>query len=241
MNKPTRPSRRTTSIFRAVPLTLLAMTAAAQAQPPDARQARTIAVTGEGEVKAAPDQASLSAGVVTQARTAADALAANSRTMNAVFATLKRLGLPDKSIQTSDFSVSPQYPPDRSDETGKIIGYRVSNEVTATVEIAKLGPALDALVSAGSNSLGNIAFTIRDPKPLLAQARAGAVADAIVRAQTYAKAAGVALGPILTISEGEAEAPRPLYRMATTVAAPAPIAGGEESVAASVNVVFEIR
>ncbi len=226
----------------AAPLMLLAMSVAAQAQPPD-QHPRTISVSGEGEVKAAPDQASLSTGVVTQARNAADALAANTRAMNAVFAALKRLGIPDKAIQTSDFSVSPQYPPDRSDDTGRIIGYRVSNEVNATVEIGKLGVALDALVNAGSNSLGSIAFTIRDPKPLLAQARAAAVADAIVRAQTYAKAAGVSLGPILTISEGEAEPPRPLYRMAMTAAAPGapPIAGGEESVTATVSVTFEIR
>ncbi|HEY1612776.1 MAG TPA: SIMPL domain-containing protein [Rhizomicrobium sp.] len=204
---------------------------------------RTISVSGQGDIKAPPDQASLSSGVVTQARTAADALAGNTRAMNAVFATLKRLGIPDKQIQTSDFSVTPQYPPDRAgSDTGRITGYRVSNEVTATVDLAKLGPALDALVAAGSNSIGNIAFAIRDPKPLLAAARAAAVADAIARAQTYAKAGGVSLGPILSISEAGAEEPHPVYRMAMApMSAAAPVAGGQESIDASVNVTFQIR
>ena len=224
--------------------TCLALFAPQPLRAESAAPQRTLSVSGMGEIKAAPDEASLSTGVVSQARGAADALAQNTRAMNAVFAALKRLGVSDKSIQTSDFSVTPQYQPDRSgSETGRIIGYRVSNEVSASVDLAKLGPALEALVGSGSNTLGNIAFTIRDPKPLLAQARAAAIADAIVRAQTYAKAAGVALGPILTISEGEAEAPRPLYRMAMSAAAPAPppVAGGEESVTATVSVTFQIR
>src|SRR5215469_9503647 len=87
---------------------------AATAQPANAPIERTLTVSGEGETKATPDQARLSAGVVTQAHRAADALAANTRAMNEVFATLKRMGIPDKSIQTSDFSVEPQYAPDRS-------------------------------------------------------------------------------------------------------------------------------
>src|SRR5580698_6719195 len=78
--------------------------AAAPAMPP-----RTITVTGEGQTSAVPDEARLSSGVVSQGRTAADALAANSRAMNQVFATLKQLGIPEKSIQTSEFTVSPQY------------------------------------------------------------------------------------------------------------------------------------
>ncbi|HEX4080463.1 MAG TPA: SIMPL domain-containing protein [Rhizomicrobium sp.] len=206
---------------------------------------RTLTVSGEGEVKAVPDEAHLSAGVVTQARRAADALAANTRAMNAVFAALKRLGIPEKSIQTADFSVTPQSAGDRGGNAGqKISGYEVSNEVWVAVDdLARLGPALDALVASGANTLGDIDFTLRDPKPLLAEARADAMKDAIARAGTYAAAGGFRLGQILAVSEVGAEMPRPMAAapMMRMAAAPVPVAAGENSVGVTVTVTFEIR
>src|SRR5215469_13141910 len=85
---------------------------AADAAPP-----RTLTVSGDGEAKAVPDEAHLSAGVVSQAKKAADALAANTRAMNEVFATLKRFGIPEKDIQTSQFSVEPQHATDHNGNT----------------------------------------------------------------------------------------------------------------------------
>jgi hypothetical protein len=110
--------------------------------------------------------------------------------------------------------------------------------------VKTLGPALDALVTAGANQINAISFSLRDPKPLLAAAREQAVADAIARAQTLTKAAGVTLGPILTIQEGGADVPRPVYVAARLMAGappPTPTAAGEQSVTASVSIVFEIK
>ena len=212
-------------------LSTLCVTLVARAQPVSQLEPRILTVSGEAEVKAKPDQAMLSAGVVTQTKTAADALAANSRAMNAVFATLKRLGIPDRLIQTSNFSVNPQYPDYNSKEPRQIVSYQVSNTVSVTVDdLDKLGPALDALVSSGANSLGDISFTIRDPKPLMTQAREAAVKDAMARAQTLARAASVALGPIVAINEGVIAPPQPLYRAITVTASRAPetpISAGE--------------
>jgi uncharacterized protein YggE len=212
---------------------------------PASTQPRTITVSGEGEVKAVPDQAILSAGVVSQAVTADEALATNRRAMNAVFATLKRQGIPDRAIRTSEFSVQPQYGEQRQGNAPPhIVGYQVSNNVSVTVDdLSKLGGAIDALVASGANSMGGISFTIRDPKPLLRQARDAAVKDAMDRASVYAKAAGVALGHVVQISEGGAEAPRPVFRAMALDASPAqtPIAAGEQTVAAQVTVSFEIK
>ena len=86
-----------------------------------------------------------------------------------------------------------------------------------------------------------MSFSIQNNAPLLEKARAQAVADARARAETYAKAAGVTLGPILAISEGSGEAvPRPMYRMAA-MAAETRIAPGEQSITADVSVVWEIH
>jgi uncharacterized protein YggE len=207
---------------------------------------RVITVSGEGEVRAAPDEAMLSAGVVTTARTAATALADNSHAMNQVFATLRGAGVPEKSIQTSGFNVSPQYATDKDgSQTARITGYQVSNTVNVTVDdLSKVGPTLDALVASGANSIGGISFDIKDPKAALAEARKRAVGDAVARAQTLAQAAGVTLGPITSINEGGGYEPRPLYRMAApmnALAAPPPIAASEQSVTANVSITWEIR
>jgi len=213
--------------------------ASGQTAPP-----RTLSVSGTGEVKATPDQAQLSTGVVTQAGTAAAALAANSRAMNGVFDTLKRAGIAEKNIQTSNFSVSPQYGNPKPGGAPHITGYQVSNTVTVmVVGLDKIGPAIDALVAAGSNQIDGPNFSIADPKPLLAKAREEAVKDATARAQTLA-AAGVTLGSILSIGEGGADysPPRPMARMLMAAdKAPTPIASGEESVSANVSITWEIH
>jgi uncharacterized protein YggE len=208
---------------------------------------RTITVSGQGDAKGVPNQAQLSAGVTTTATTAEAALSENARKMNAVFAALTRMGVPDKSIQTSNFSVSPQYPPYNQTATGpqRIVGYQVSNQVDVTLDdVKKLGPALDALVGAGANQINSVGFSIRDPASLLETARDAAVTDAIKRAQTYTHAAGVSLGSVVSIEEGTTEAPRPVYRMRAMAASTGdatPTAAGEQSVTANVTIVFEIK
>jgi len=221
----------------------LLTTAGAAAAPAEAP--RTITVTGTGTVKAAPDEANFSTGVVTQAATAAQALAANARAMNAVMATLKKQGIPEKDIQTSDLSLSPRYQTCKpgAECPQRIVGYEVSNTVNVTTGLSKTGAVLDALVASGSNRIGGIRFSIHDPKPLLSKARAEAVEDAVGRAQIIAGAAGVTLGPILAIQEGGAEPPRPVYRVMAKMAydGGTPVAGGEQSVTANVTITWEIK
>jgi len=231
-------------------LMFASMPALAMAQPAMMAHPHVLSVSGQGEVRAIPDQAQLTAGVVTQGKTAAAALAANSTAMNEVFATLKKRGIPDKSIVTSNFSINPQYPPYRQDapneDRSRIIGYEVSNQVTVIVDdTSKVGTILDALVSSGANQAGGVSFNIHDPKPLMKQAREDAVKEAVEKAQTLAKAAGVTLGPIMSISEGGYVSPMPMFAakvaMAAPMAAPPPVAAGELSVTANVNITWEIQ
>mgnify|MGYP001551932596 FL=1 len=204
---------------------------------------RTLSMSGHGEVQAAPDQAQVTAGVTTAAPTAAAALSANTARMKTVFAALEKIGVPEKNIQTVNFSVSPQYTNGADNQPPRLTGYQVSNDVALRLDdVSRLGAALDALVGAGANQMNAISFSIRDPAPLLDKARADAVANARARAQTYARAAGVTLGPILSIAEGGGDAPRPLYKAVMMSAARAvPVAAGEESVTADVAMVWEIQ
>ncbi len=210
--------------------------------PAWAADSRTIAMTGHGETRGAPDMAQVTAGVSTMAPTAAQALSANSSHMKGVFAALVKLGVPEKNIQTSNFFVSPQYSNGDNNTPRRLTGYQVNNDVTVRLEdVGKLGGALDALVAAGANRINGVSFSIQNSAPLLEKARADAVADARARAETYAKAAGVTLGPILSISEGGAEAPpRPMFRVAA-IQAETRIAPGEQSVTADVTMVWEIH
>ncbi|MSP93830.1 MAG: DUF541 domain-containing protein [Alphaproteobacteria bacterium] len=208
---------------------------------------RTIIVNGEGEASAKPDSARLSACVVSQAPTAAAALNANTTAMNRVFAALRMAGIPENKIQTSNFSVQPQYAPFRQDnpQPQRIVGYQVSNQVAVIVDdLTKLGPTLDALVRSGANEVGGIAFFITNPKPLAERARDATVADAAAKARTLASAAGVNLSAVMTIQEGSSSRPVPMFAMARALAAeagPPPVASGEETVTVNVTMTCAIQ
>jgi len=164
----------------------LTMGATLGLSPALAADQRTLTMGGHGEAKAAPDLVSINAGVTTSAPTAAAALSANTTRMKGVFAALTRLGVPEKNIQTVNFSISPQYANTReTGEAPRVTGYQVSNQVSVLLEdVARLGGALDALVTAGANQMHGINFSIKEPAPLLARARAEAIADARLRADT---------------------------------------------------------
>jgi uncharacterized protein YggE len=167
--------------------------------------------------------------------------------MTAVIAALKNAGVAEDDIQTSDFSVSPKYPPYQPNQTTapRIVGYTVSNQVTARVkDLKKLGAILDTLVQAGSNQIHGISFDVDEPKPLLGEARKKAVADARAKAELYAAAAGVSLGKVVQISEAAAVMPPPLpmfRREAMAADASVPIAAGQQTIAANVTIIYEIQ
>ncbi|MCE9520886.1 MAG: SIMPL domain-containing protein [Alphaproteobacteria bacterium] len=214
---------------------------------PDGALPRLISVSGIGEVKTRPDMALINTGVTTEGATAQDALSKNNAAMAAVMNALKNAGVAEDDIQTSNFSVSPQYPPYQPNQTTspRISGYQVSNQVAARVkDLAKLGPTLDALVRAGSNQISGISFDVNEPKPLLDNARKKAVEDARAKAELLAAAAGVSLGRVVQISEsgGVIMPPMPMYRgAAMDKMESVPIAAGQQTLSANVSITYEIQ
>ena len=163
----------------------------------------TLTVTGEGRVAQAPDMASVSLGVTTEGKTAAEALAANSTALAAVMARLTQAGIAPGDLQTSGLSLNPNWQNDSSTGGSRISGYIASNMLTVRVRaLDGLGNVLDAAVKDGANTLNGVNFGLADPSPVEAEARKRAVADAKARAAVLAEAAGVTLGPIVTITEG---------------------------------------
>ncbi|MBX3491544.1 MAG: SIMPL domain-containing protein [Parvibaculum sp.] len=235
--------------FSAAPLLAALFVGIALAAPAGATEPapRTITISGEGEAYGTPDIAWIDTGVVTEGKTAAEAMAANTAAMQTVFKTLEEAGIEKRDMQTSQFSVYPVYeqvrPEDRP-HTPKIGGYRVQNQLAVRVrDIDALGGILDKVVSQGSNQLSGIRFSIDKPEPLLDEARKKAVEDALRKAKLYAGAAGVALGQIMSISESGVSYPQPVYMkaaMAMERDAGAPVAAGEQTLSANVTLVIKI-
>jgi len=206
----------------------------------------TLSVTGEGRVTAAPDMATVTMGVTTEADTAREALDANNARIAATIARLKASGIEDRDIQTTGLSLGPRYDYDRqaSDGSAQITGFIAQNSVVVRIRaLGLLGETLDAVVTDGANTLGGIAFGMQDPEPLLDQARQASVADARRKAELYAAAAGVRLGRILSMSEQGGyfpPAPMPMGGMAMEAKASVPVAGGEVGLMSSVSIVWEL-
>ena len=227
---------RTALAAVALATALLTAPALAQVIPPAA-----ISVTGEATVSVPPDLAEIDGGVTSEAKTAREASEANNAAMGKVLQALKGAGLDERDFQTSRLSLQPQSAPNRSGPSA-IAGYRASNRVTLRVrDVTKVASVIDTLVGAGANEIGGINFVVSQASKLLDEARERAVADARRKAEIYAKAAGVTLGAPLSISEAGNSAPAPYRRMAAGMAASAPVAQGEETLAVTVSVSWAIK
>jgi uncharacterized protein len=229
-----------------------------------------LSVTAEGTSRRIPDVALFSAGVVNQAQTASGALAENSRRMGAVVAALRRAGIAERDIQTSTISLQPRYsdpereaqimarqmqqpyvPPAQRDAP-QIIGYDAHNHVQVRVRrVAEMGRIIDILVASGANQVHGPSFTLDEPRAAMDEARAEAVAAGRQRAELYARAAGMRVTRLLSISEGGGYYPVNQAIAITSSSVgygggppppppPAPVAPGELTLGVSVSMQFEI-
>ena len=234
---------------------LAAAPAAAQNGPvPTIEAGHTLlTVTAQGSSTRTPDLASYSAGVTTQGATATEALSANSAQMTRVVAALKQAGIADRDIQTSNLNLNPIYSqpkrlPDGNYEDGpqRIVGYQATNTVSVRQrKLADMGKVIDALVRAGANQVNGPNFMLAEPDAAQDEARVEAMRDARDRADLYAKAAGLRVLRILSISESGGYSPQPVMymrkEMAMDAAAPPPpVAAGELEMNVSVTVQFEL-
>ncbi len=205
---------------------------------------RTVQVSGVGKSTAIPDMATIQTGVVTQSEMAADALKQNSEIIEKLMAQLKNLNVAERDIQTSQFNVTPEYERGpRGERLSKITGYRVTNQLRIRVrKLPELGKLLDQLIQSGSNQISGISFGVDDQAEAMNQARIKAMGDSKARARLYAKAAGLAVGRVLTISEQQVVFPRPNFiaRGMEARSAAVPVAAGEQEFSATINVTFEL-
>ena len=209
---------------------------------------RTIAVTGQGEVKAVPDQIVASFAVETTGTRATDAAAENAKRSAAVVAALKTLLAPEDTVATTHYTVDPRYEPGRPGETRepRIVGYVARNEVQIeSRRIDKAGALVDAAIGAGANRVGSLQFSLAKRDDVLRSALEKAGADARAQAESVARGLGVRLKGVLsaTTSSAPIAIPRRFEgaMMAEARTAPTPIEPGEATVTATLQVTYEIE
>ena len=209
-----------------------------------------LTVSADGKSTRTPDLAVFSAGVTTEGKTAGEAMSANATAMTRVIAALKKAGVADKDIQTSSINLNPVYGQPMMGPNGqvvnepRIVGYQAVNMVTVRArDIKNFGKVLDALVASGANQISGPSFQMSDASAAQDEARVGAMKAARARADLYARAAGLRVVRIVSISEGGGYSPpQPVYAMAKMErdSASTPVQSGEVEAQVSVTVQFEL-
>ncbi len=207
-------------------------------------------VTGTGTAEATAAEATVTLGVRTEAATAEAAQQENAKTAKTVRDAIRAQGIADKDVQTSSYSVSPEY--DYSTSKQKITGYIGALKMTVRLtDTSKAGTLLSKATAAGANVLQGLSFDLNDAQreQLRGEARLKAVADAKKKAERIANAAGARLGRVKAISEGGDSGMKPpmdfavsalSYSAEREVAVP-PIDAGQNEVEVSVTLLFELE
>ena len=232
----------------------------------DQQNQNQITVSGQGKVYAKPDVALISLGVTTQATTVADVTKQNTDKMNAVIAAVKKLGVADKDILTTNYNLTPvysnsyivptpvtmMYPSSTGSaiiKTGtKLTGYSLEQNVQVKIrDFTKVGDILSQSTSAGANQVGDLQFTIDNPQQFQDQARAQAISQAKTNAQNLAKSSGVSLGKIINVYENNYTVPM-VYNSAmkagggVTESAPVPtVQPGQQEIDVTINLTYQVR
>lgn len=249
---------RSTHRALAAGLTALALSAAAMpalAQNPSAGNVDAtgashhavqprLSVSGEGKSTAAPDMAEITVGVSVQAPSASEAMAQNATRQQAVIDQIKAEGIEERDIQTTGLDLSPVQDYSQEGKPPVVTGYQARNTVTIRVrDLSGLGSLLDKLVTSGANEINGISFTRENMTEAEDAARTDAIASAAHRAEVMARAAGMTLGPIIAIQDGDAgPGPQPVQMAFARQAGDAatPIQAGELGVTARVTVIYAL-
>ncbi len=204
---------------------------------------RTLTLNATSTITAQPDIAIVTVGVKTQNDSAAKALSANNDQMRRIYQTLAQYGIEKKDIRTVNLNL---YRREERDNKGKVVRryYVATNTVQVTVrDLAKVGEVLGAVVQDGANSIQGIRFDLSNRDELLKQAQLAAVEQARERAKAIAEAAGAELGDVRSISfQTVAPVPRVMLSAAMPKSADSvPVSGGEMTISATVNMVFDLK
>ena len=199
-----------------------------------------LTVQGEGQARVVPDMGRIALGISEEAPTAAEALNGASAAMTEILAVLAGAGLSEQDVRTAEIQLYPLYSDRQGPGRPKPEGFRAGSTLTVIVrDLSGLGAVLDLVVGAGANEIHGLSFDVSDPRRALDEARREAVADARHRAEIYAEAAGVDLGPLLELRDGAApQPPMPFDGRMMAMDEAMPVAPGAMEIGATVTAVW---
>lgn len=212
------------------------------------QSAPSISVSASGEAVAKNDIATVDIGVTKDAKTATDAQTQATEAMNALTAAMKDLGIPAEDLQTSSYSVYPQYDYDQSPAT--IVGYEASETLTVKIRQEDLvSSVLGKAADLGATNIGSLRFEADDDTAATNEARAEAIQKARAQAEATAQAMGATLGDIISYSESTGSDDYPYYRsyasdamgMGGVMSAAPDVQMGQSDVELTVYVTYSIR
>ncbi len=226
-----------------LPLVPLVPLVPLSAQPFDPR--RLVLVSGEAEAVVTPDRASVSIGVETDGLDVTKLKAANDQRVRAIIDGVKKLGIADKDVQTSQLTIEPVY--NYKDGRQELLRYRMRNVVTITVrDLSNVDDVVNLGVAGGSNLLHGVFFSSSKETAIRDSLRVEATRNARSRAEAMATAAGARLGKVVKLEDNVGYQPaylRKSYAIAELAASDAgtPVEAGELTIRATVNATFEME
>lgn len=202
-----------------------------------------LAVVGEGKVDVVPDTAQVDVGIQATNEVTVEAVESKINNVNnAIVEAMKRLGVKQENIKTSNYSITPDYTYDEATSERRITGYNGNATITVkTKETDLTAKIITASTEAGANQIHGVRFTTDEPQKYRSQAREKAIENAKEEAKKLAKSLAIKLGKVVNIVESSPDIPPPVFR-----AAEAQLGGGEpiiepgsQTITSTVTLYFE--
>ncbi|MEO7157379.1 MAG: SIMPL domain-containing protein [Vicinamibacterales bacterium] len=223
-------------------VSVMLTSAAALAQAPaDPSQ---VIVTGEGSVKATPDQAWITVGAESRAKVAKEAQQRNAEAMTAVQQKIAAFGVPKDAVRTTAIDLQVEFDYANGKQTPR--GYVARHTIDVRVDdLSKLGDVLDAVVGSGATTIHGLRFDVKQREQFELSALQAGVKQAMAKAQALALGAGRAVDRVIRIEESFAgqDGPRPIMmeRAFAKADASTPVAAGELEIRALVRLTVSMK
>lgn len=210
-----------------------------------------LTVSGEGKVYVEPDLATITLGLETNGEDVQEITKTSTESMNKMIEEIKKLGVNSADIQTTQYSVNPQY--SWTDEGRQENGYQIEQNVEVKIrDFSKISNVLSVATQSGANVINSLQFSIENEDTAKENARAEAIEKAKIKAEWIAAQTGIKLGKITSVYESSYTNGSEIYYSAKTASSDEALAiggggissqieSGQKEITVTVNLTYKIK